>query len=140
MRARLINPQLLTVQPQDRAGTLYDEQAGEPFVQLARAAELQIKAQVDVDQENRRRPGQGGAELPKRIRLSFLVADLLAAGWTPADGDRVVAVSNLDGSYARTVNWYATECRDTAVERHGPKVLEVLAEDRPGRRVTEGRP
>lgn len=138
MRARLINPELLTIEPLSRTSALEDSVSGEPMG-IARAAAVQVLAQVDELDLNTRRPAQAGADLRVNVKISFLRRTLQAAGYSPADGDRVVAIADKDGSNSRAVTWYLRGAQPWAKERHGAKLVTCRATDRPaGRDRAEG--
>ncbi len=149
MRARLLSPELVTIQPVDRAGTRVDELAAEPYARQARGPTLVIMAQVDELSRNRRQAGQGGAVASSRVSLTFLVAGaqradgswtgIGASGWTPAAGDRISRLAEADGSGARPVAWYVTEAHRIGKDGRTAKLVDVSAESRaPTRTPTEG--
>lgn len=139
MRARLINPELVTIRPIARADTRVDTLAAEPALHQARGAEVQVLAQVDTSRENLRQPSQGGANLRVGVLLTFLRSEVDAAGWEPADGDLVVSIANRDGSQAREVRWYLQGPQHLAKEHHRAKLLTMDVVDRPPSRArTEG--
>lgn len=137
---RLINPEWVTIRPLDRAATVVDELAGEPYAHLARATEVRVLAQVDEGEALRRRPGQGGATVPVAARLTFKRRDLEAAGYTPNEGDLVVKRTSRDGSYEREVRWYVLAGKAEGVlARHGPTLVYAEVGARaPDRTASEG--
>lgn len=139
MRARLINPERVTIQPISRGGTRTDDLAAEPTAHTERQAQVVLQAQVDTSNENRRQPGQGGANLAARVQLTFLRTDVQASGWAPADGDLVVEIADRDGGNARDVRWPLTAPQLTAKEYHRAKLITVDVQERPASRArTEG--
>ena len=139
MRARLINPELVTVLPVARSGQQEDALGGEPYARLPRGAQIQLRAQVDERNRNRRQPDQGGAEVHHAATLTFLRTAVEAASWIPTDGDRVVAVADRNGGSSRTVNWYVVNAQLLAKERARAKLVVVEVSDRgPSRRQVEG--
>lgn len=123
---RLINPEWVTIRPLNRAATVADDLAGEPYAHLARGADVRVLAQVDEGEAVRRRPGQGGATVPVSARLTFKRRDLEAAGYTPGEGDLVVQRESRDGSYSRDVRWYVQAGKaEGVVGRHGPSLVHV---------------
>jgi len=138
MRARLINPEWVTIDPIDRAATHVDELGGEPTANIARGAQVRVLAQVDDLSRGRRREGQDGAEPDATIRLTFKTRALRARGYVPADGDRVVKVESRDGRTVQEVLWYIRDNRYTGREHHGPKLIEVRAETHRAKSRREG--
>lgn len=140
MRARLIgHKERLTIQPIDRAGTHVDPETREPYANTTRAAALELVAQLEEGDRNVRGPGGQGANVRVQAVATFLTREVRAAGWSPADGDRVVQVANCDGSDARVVNWYVTGPRYTGKTRYGNELVIVGLTDRnPARRASEG--
>lgn len=139
MRARLINPELVTIRPIARSTTRLDALAAEPALHQARAAEVTVKAQVDTSRENLRQGGQGGATLKVGVLLTFLRSEVEASGWEPSDGDLVVSIANVDGSQERSVRWYLQGPQHLAKERHRAKLITMDVVDRPPSRAhTEG--
>lgn len=149
MRARLLSPELVTIQPVDRAGTRVDELAAEPYAHQARGTTIVILAQVDELSRNRRAPGQGGANPTDRISLTFLVAGVQradgtwtgigASGWVPSSGDRIARLAEADGGNDRAVAWYVTDAKRIGKDGRTAKLVDVSAETRaPRRTATEG--
>ena len=140
MRARLIgHKERLTIQPIDRPGTPTDTEAEEPYANIGRGASLQLVAQIEEGDRNVRGPGQGGSRISVQQVATFLTREVKAAGWSPADGDRIVAVEDCNGANARVVNWYVTGARYTGKTRYGNELVIVGLTDRnPTRRQTEG--
>lgn len=139
MRARLINPEQLTIQPINRSALRVDALALEPSARIDREAALTIKGQVDETDRNRRQPGQGGATVSQRAIVTFLSADLARLGYSPEAGDLITTISDEDGTNARPVRWYVQEAHATGKERRRPRLVQVQVSDRmPGRASTEG--
>lgn len=149
MRARLLSPERVTIQPVDRAGTRVDELGAEPYAHQARGATLVILAQVDELTRNRRQPGQGGGNPVDRVALTFLVKGYQRAdgawtgvgesGWVPASGDRISRLAEGDGTAGRGVAWYVTDAKRIGKDGTTAKLIEVSAETRAPRRAsTEG--
>lgn len=128
MRPRLIRPQLVTVEPIDRSRTRYDSLAEEPRGAVAYGAAIVLRCQVDVRTENRRASTQGGAVVRKEAQLTFLRADVDAAGWSPQDGDRITRVAALRGSQARTVNWRIVDPHEDGISDSGGTLVIADAE------------
>lgn len=137
---RLINPEWVTIRPLNRAATVTDELAGEPYAHLARNDDVRVLAQVDEGEALRRRPAQGGATVPVSARLTFKRRDLEAASYTPGEGDLVVLRESRDGSYSREVRWYVQAGKAEGVlARHGPSLVHVEVGPRaPDRTASEG--
>lgn len=139
MRARLLSPELVTIQPVDRAGTRVDELAAEPYAHQARGATITLRAQVDELSRNSRQAGQGGATPRDRVSLTFLVTDVTRSGWTPAAGDRISRLAEADGTNDRAVAWYVTDAKRIGKDGRTAKLIDVSAENRaPRRSATEG--
>jgi len=95
IRPRLIHPVLVTIEPLDPAHTTFDAMAREQVPALVRKAPVSMLAQVhwarlqDVEDTP-----TGNVERYDGY-LVFRRDDLTAAGYTPADGDRVVAIEGV---------------------------------------------
>lgn len=139
MRARLINPRRVTIQPIDRAGTVRDDLAGEPIGRIARSANVQLLAQFDELGNNMRRPGPGGPQVDAVGALTFRRADLVRLGYQPADGDLLIEVADRRGNNGRTVRLYLQGPTDHGEEHHGPKLVTcALATRTAARAKVEG--
>lgn len=149
MRARLLNPERVTIQPINRADTREDALAGEPYARLERDAAIVVMGQVDELDRQRRTPGQGGANLPARISVTFLKAGtrrpdgvhtgLAATGWTPTAGDRVTGLADEDGANPRALSLFVAEAHASGKERRRARLVVVMLEGRaPSRPGTEG--
>lgn len=149
MRARLINPERVTVAPIDRSATRTDDLAGEPYARIERGTELVILGQVDESNRNSRAPGQGGAKLTERGSIAFLAegtrrADgvwtgIGSSGWVPSSGDRIRLIASEDGGEERIVSWYVSEAHGSGKERRRRRLVVISIEDRfPTREGSEG--
>jgi hypothetical protein len=105
VRATLIGPEWLTIEPIDREASPVDE-LGEPMASPARGTTIRIRAQVDETDPGSRRPGVEGPWIPSLASVLVRPEDAAALGWTPRDGDRVVLIEDLRGRNPRTVSWY----------------------------------
>lgn len=103
---RLFHPELVTIQPMDRAGQVVDDLADEPYARIARGSAVQVLAQVEENDLNRRRPTQGGAVVTNSGVVTFRPRDLTRASYTPTAGDMITAVADKKGNNPRTVRWY----------------------------------
>lgn len=139
MRARLINPELVTIRPFRRSAAVVDPLLDEPTAHVDRGTDVTLLGQIEAVSENDRTSSQLGANVRARYRMHFLRSAVEAAGWHPKDGDLVVAVANRDGSQARSVRWYVDGPGHTTREYHRAKLISLDAVDRaPGRVTTEG--
>ncbi len=139
MRARLIYPELVTIQPINRLATQQDVGGQEPTAHTARADSFTILAQVDERQRNLRKPSQGGAKLEVRTDFTFLRRDVQGKGWAPTDGDRVIQIANKNGTEPQDVNWYLEGPAHLAKERSRAKLIVMGGRTKSAtRRRTEG--
>lgn len=139
-RARLLgHKELLTIEPIDRENTPFDTLAGEPIGNIARGEAITLPAQLETTTESSRTPGQGGARRPVVATAGFLTADVDAAGWSPANGDRVVQVADTKGGRSRAVNWYVQIPQLSGKTHYGNELVVVELVDRdPVRLGSEG--
>jgi hypothetical protein len=149
VRARLINPERVTIQPIDRSTTRTDDLAGEHYARIARSTELVILGQVDESNRNSRGPGQGGAKLTERASIAFLAegtqrpdgswTGIGSSGWVPSSGDRITGIAAEDGTEIRAVSWYVSEAHGSGKERRRRRLVVISIEDRhPTREGSEG--
>lgn len=128
MRPRLRNPVDVTIEVLDRSATVHDDLADEPFHPVARSSTVTVRAQVEEFTANTREPGPGGSEVPAVALVTFRRRDLLDAGYTPNDGDRVTTITPRKGPPAsRSVSWYLTGPRGLG---HGARGLNELVQAR----------
>lgn len=128
MRPCLENPVLVVIEPLVRASTVEDDLADEPFHPVTRGTTVEVRAQVEELAANNRNPGPGGSTVPAVALVTFRRKELLALGYTPVDGDRLVEIKPRKGPAAsRTVNWYLIGARGLG---HGARGLNELVQCR----------
>lgn len=139
-RARLLgHVELLTIAPKDDATTRVDPDTLEPIPAVGRSSSVQLEAQVEDLRRNERVPGQGGARLPTVLQLTFLASDVATSGWTPRDGDRLIARANRDGSSSRALSLYLTRIMWDGPTHYGHELVIADAVNRdPSREQNEG--
>lgn len=117
----LIEPSWVTVEQVNKAGTAFDTLAREPVKQSARAAGVELLAQVSWGRSyksSRWGGGQGGEIDDASGYLVFAVADLDDAGVTLAKGDKVATIAG------RTANVWLTS-KVWAGHLNGAPTLEI---------------
>ncbi len=123
---RLFHTELVTVAPLARAAQRADALGGEPYARISRSSSVQVLAQVEEDDRNRRSPGQGGAVVSQGGTLVFERAALEAAGYTPTAGDMITAIAHRDGTGSRPVRWYVQAVRFSGKRPRGRRADLVI--------------
>lgn len=139
MPARLIGPELLTIEPIDRAATSTDPLSLEATPAIARKASVVVRAQLDEVDTNRRRPSQGGAKLTGQYDVTFLAVDLARLGYEPADGDLITTITDIRGNNARTVHLYMQGMHRSGKDSTAPRGQLVVGQlgNRPASRTQD---
>jgi hypothetical protein len=139
VRARLINPQQLTISPISRAAIQADPLTDEPLGAIPRGTAVQLLGQLEEVRNNVRAPGRGGAQIPAIYTLTFRRVDLVRLAYWPLDGDRVTSVADRRGNNPRSLNVYVQAATQDGLEHTGPKLITVeLVTRPPSREVVEG--
>lgn len=140
-RARLLGlVQRLRIHPIDREGTIYDEEGGEPYTGTREGRAILLPVQLEWSTAGGRQPGQGGPRLPAAAQAACLSLDARRLGYTPADGDRVSAVLDPDGTETE-VALYVTRSRAKGKTHFGSETIVIeLADRAPARDANEAAP
>lgn len=143
--ARLLgHVQRLRVHPVRRSTTVFDDEAGEPFAGGLdyEATPILVRVQLEYSSARGRTPSQGGAVIPVVARATCLYRDAVRLGWTPTDGDRVVAVlepGDADDAPGAPVELYVGQVWRKGKTHHGGELLVCGLRDRqPVRNASEG--
>lgn len=140
MRPRLIGPELIEVERVSRSAVELDPDTGEPVGPIARTARFEVLVQVDQVRENERRPTLAGPEVPTTYRCTGRRSDFDRAGWEPADGDRIVARKQRNGTDRRPCDLYVVGPDDTGKILSGRSLVQFEAVSRSARIQREGLP
>lgn len=135
MRARLLNPVTLTIEPIDRANTRRDPDREDPRLHVRRLASVEVLAQVDPATNNRRRETELGGQIDAVADLTFLRRNLVDAGYAPTDGDRITTITDRTGA-TRSVAWYIVQAHRDGQEYAGDKLVVATASTKAPSRVT----
>lgn len=140
-RARLLGAiQRLRVHRIDRASTVMDEEAGEPYAGTVERPPIEVPSQFDWLTAKGRTAGQAGPRLPAQATAVVLTSVARRLGWDPTEGDRLSAVLERDGTETPCA-LYVLRARTRAKTHHGAETWLVEWGDRqPTREGTEAAP
>lgn len=91
----LIHPQDVVISRKDAAATIFDRDAREPVREVARMADLTIRAQVSYSPTRAPEYERIGPNEKITGYLLFRHVDLAAKSYTPKRGDRVVSLQGV---------------------------------------------
>ena len=127
---RLIHPVNITVQREDKAATIVDEDFREPVQKAARKTEFIAKGQVHWGADEKLDPNFGGSREDSDGWVLFRYADLRAIGEEVKRGDRFTKLGLID------TDVYVVEVKPMGhwQDQSGATIMRAYFKDRqPGR-------
>jgi hypothetical protein len=130
---RLIHPVTIRVAPLDVDGSQVDGLARERAVRRSYLDEVELEAQLDYTDQNRRGIGMAGADMVHVATAVVRRCDVDALNWTPRRGDRVTMIRDCAGRDDNS-NLYVDRATPLGYWRGGSSIITLdLTDEAPTR-------